>query len=397
MIELRGKHNLAKVFTNNIEETAVGQIIELCNQEFTKDSKIRIMPDTHAGAGCTIGTTMTITDKVVPNMVGVDIGCGMELIKIAEKEINYEKLDEIIRKYIPSGFNVRNNEHKYINNIDFQNLKCLNKLTHLERIKSSIGTLGGGNHFIEVDKDTRDNLYIVIHSGSRNLGKQVAEYYQQLGYDELVNLGGIREELIKKLKAEGREKEISSEMKKIQPPKFNRQLAYVAGENLKDYLNDMQIVQKFATYNRKAMMDEIMKNMKFTKVEQFTTIHNFIDLENMILRKGAISAQRNEKVLIPINMRDGSLICLGKGNPDWNYSAPHGAGRLMSRSKAKEKVTLQEFQESMEGIYTTSVNINTIDESPMAYKPMQEIIDNIDDTVDILDVVKPTYNFKAGD
>jgi len=340
VIELRGKHNLAKVFTNNIEETAVGQIIELCNQEFTKDSKIRIMPDTHAGAGCTIGTTMTITDKVVPNMVGVDIGCGMELIKIAEKEINYEKLDEIIRKYIPSGFNVRNNEHKYINNIDFQSLKCLNKLTHLERIKSSIGTLGGGNHFIEVDKDTRGNLYIVIHSGSRNLGKQVAEYYQQLGYDELVNLGGIRQELIKKLKAEGREKEISSETKKIQPPKFNRQLAYVAGENLKNYLNDMQIVQKFATYNRKAMMDEIMKNMKFTKVEQFTTIHNFIDLENMILRKGAISAQRNEKVLIPINMRDGSLLCLGKGNPDWNYSAPHGAGRLMSRSKAKEKVTL---------------------------------------------------------
>jgi len=397
MIELRGKHNLAKVFTNNIEETAVGQIIELCNQEFTKDSKIRIMPDTHAGAGCTIGTTMTITDKIVPNMVGVDIGCGMELIKIAEKEINYEKLDEIIRKFIPSGFNVRNKEHKYINNIDFQNLKCLNKLNNLDRIKSSIGTLGGGNHFIEVDKDTRDNLYIVIHSGSRNLGKQVAEYYQQLGYDELVNLGGIREELIKKLKSEGREKEISSEMKKIQLPKFNRQLAYVAGENLKNYLNDMQIVQKFATYNRKAMIEEIMKNMSFTKVEQFTTIHNFIDLENMILRKGAISAQRNEKVLIPINMRDGSLICLGKGNPDWNYSAPHGAGRLMSRSKAKEKVALEEFQESMEGIYTTSVNVNTIDESPMAYKPMQEIIDNIEDTVSILDVVKPTYNFKAGD
>jgi len=246
-----------------------------------------------------------------------------------------------------------------------------------------------------VDKDTSGNLYIVIHSGSRNLGKQVAEYYQKLGYDELVNNGEMREGLIKKLKTEGREKEISSEMKKILPPKFNRQLAYVAGENLKNYLNDMQIVQKFATYNRKAMMDEIMKNMKFTKVEQFTTIHNFIDIGNMILRKGAISAQRNEKVLIPINMRDGSLICLGKGNPDWNYSAPHGAGRLMSRTKAKEKVTLDEFKESMEGIYTTSVNINTLDESPMAYKPMQEIIDNIGDTVDILEVVKPTYNFKA--
>jgi tRNA-splicing ligase RtcB len=396
MIELKGKYNIAKVFTDNVEETAQEQIKDLCSQEFTKDSKIRIMPDTHAGAGCTIGTTMTIQDKLVPNMVGVDIGCGMELIKIAEKEINYEKLDEVVRRLIPSGFNVRDAAHEYADNIDFNNLRCLKKV-NLERAKLSVGTLGGGNHFIEVDKDTKGNLYVVVHSGSRNLGLQVAKYYQELGYNELVNLGGIREELIKRLKAEGREKEISSEVKKINIPKFNKQLAYVTGQSLNDYLNDMKIVQRFATYNRKAMMDEIMKNMEFTKVEQFTTIHNYIDIENMILRKGAISAQKNEKVLIPINMRDGSLICLGKGNPDWNYSAPHGAGRLMSRTKTKENVTLEEFQESMEGIYTTSVSEATIDESPMAYKPMQEIIDNIGDTVEILEIIKPTYNFKASD
>jgi tRNA-splicing ligase RtcB len=396
MVELRGKYNTAKVFTDNIEETAVGQIIELCNQEFVRDSKIRIMPDTHAGAGCTIGTTMTISDRVVPNLVGVDIGCGMELIKLNEKEINYEKLDEVIKKFIPSGFNTRDTEHKYAENIDLNNLKCLDKI-NINRAKLSIGTLGGGNHFIEVDKDAEGNFYVVVHSGSRNLGKQVAEHYQQLGYNELVNLSGLKEELIKKLKSEGREKEINEEVKKIQVPKFNRQLAYVMGQTFKNYLNDMKIVQTFATYNRKAMIDEIMKNMQFTRVEQFTTIHNFIDLEDMILRKGAISAKKNEKVLIPINMRDGSLICLGKGNPDWNYSAPHGAGRLMSRSKAKEKVTLEEFQDSMTGIYTTSVNNSTIDESPMAYKPMDEIIGNIHDAVDILDIIKPTYNFKAGE
>lgn len=394
MIELKGKYNIAKVFTDNVEKTAVGQIIELCNQEFTKDSRIRIMPDTHAGAGCTIGTTMTIQDKIVPNLVGVDIGCGMELIKIAEKEIDYEKLDKVIRKFIPSGFNVRSREHKYVANINFQNVKCLNKI-NLERAKLSIGTLGGGNHFIEVDKDIDGNLYIVVHSGSRNLGKQVAEYYQEQGYKELITVKEEKDKLIQKLKSQGREKEIQIELKKIKIPKINRQLAYVTGQNFKDYLNDMRIVQKFATYNRKAMADEIMENMGFTKIEQFTTIHNYIDLDNMILRKGAISAQKGEKVLIPINMRDGSLICIGKGNPDWNYSAPHGAGRLMSRSKAKENVTLEEFEESMKGIYTTSVNISTIDESPMAYKPMQEIIDNIGGTVGISNIIKPTYNFKA--
>lgn len=394
MIELKGKFNIAKVYTDNIESEAVKQIIELCNQEFCKDSIIRIMPDTHAGAGCTIGTTMTIKDKVVPNLVGVDIGCGMELIKIKEKEIDFAKLDKIIRTYIPSGFDIRENEHRYAQKLNFGNLKCLKNI-NLQRAKLSIGTLGGGNHFLELNQDKKGDIYFVVHSGSRNLGKQVAEFYQETAYKKLIDVRREKKSIIKKLKNEGREKDIANELKKIVSPKISKQLAYVQGEDFHDYINDMKIVQKFATLNRKAMVDEIVNRMNFTVIEQFTTIHNYIDTQNMILRKGSISAQNNEKVLIPINMRDGSLICIGKGNPDWNYSAPHGAGRLMSRSKAKEKVSIEEFKKSMKHIWTTSVNENTIDESPMVYKSMDEIIRNIKDTVEILDNIKPLYNFKA--
>jgi tRNA-splicing ligase RtcB len=396
MIELIGKHNTAKVFTDNVETTAQAQIIELCNQEFIKDSKIRIMPDTHAGAGCVIGTTMTIQDKVIPNLVGVDIGCGMEVVEILNTEIDLEKLDKVIYEYIPSGFEIRKTEHKYVDKIDFNSLKC-KKHVNLDRAKLSIGTLGGGNHFIEVNKDDSGTTYLVIHSGSRNLGKQVAEYYQELGYSELSNIQNLIKETVLKLKKEGRQKEIETEIKKIKPPSFNKQLAYVEGENFRNYLHDMDIVQRFAVMNRKAMINEILKQMNLLTSNQFTTIHNYIDMKTKILRKGSVSAQEGERLIIPINMRDGSLICVGKGNPDWNYSAPHGAGRLMSRSKAKELVTMDEYKESMKGIYTTSVNQSTIDESPMAYKPMQEIIDNVQDTVEILKVIKPIYNFKAGE
>lgn len=396
MIELKGKYNTAKVFTDNVESTAQAQIIELCNQEFVKDSKIRIMPDTHAGAGCVIGTTMTIQDKIVPNLVGVDIGCGMEVIEIKDTTINLEKLDKVIYDYIPSGFNIRKSEHEYVKNIDLSKLKCL-KHVNIERAKLSIGTLGGGNHFIEVNKDDNDKLYLVIHSGSRNIGKQVAEYYQDLGYKELVNLSNQRIDLINKLKAEGREQDIQQEVKQLSVPKFPKALAYVQSENFKNYLHDMNIVQEFATLNRKVMAIEILRHMNLLTSDGFTTIHNYIDIDNMILRKGSVSAQKGEKLIIPINMRDGSLICIGKGNEDWNYSAPHGAGRLMSRSMAKELVSMDEYKESMDGIYTTSVNKSTIDESPMAYKPMQEIIDNVHDTVDIVSIIKPIYNFKAGE
>lgn len=398
MIELRGKYNSTKVFTDNIEQTAVDQIIELCNQEFLKDSKVRIMPDCHAGAGCTIGTTMTIKDKVVPNLVGVDIGCGVGVVKISNKDIDFAKLDKVIRKYIPFGQEVRKSSHKNANQFESNliKLKCFNNI-NFNRAVLAIGTLGGGNHFIEMNKDLNDNLYLVVHTGSRYLGKQVAKYYQDLAYKSLLDKKLNKKEIIDKLKKEGREKEIERELNNIKTNdiKINKELAYVEGINFNNYINDMKITQKFSSLNRKTIIDIIVEKMNFDVVESFETIHNYIDIENMILRKGSISARLGEKVIIPINMADGSLICIGKGNEDWNYSAPHGAGRLMSRGKAKELVTIDEFQERMKGIWSTSVTQNTIDESPMAYKNIEEIITNIEDTVEIVDIIKPLYNFKA--
>lgn len=396
MLKIRGKYNEAIVYTNTIEEEAYKQILELCNQEAFKDSVIRIMPDTHAGVGCTIGTTMTITDKVVPNLVGVDIGCGMEVIRIEQKDLDLAELDAVIRNFIPSGQNIREERHKYADLIEFDDLKCKNHI-NLDRAILSVGTLGGGNHFIEANKDEEGNIYIVVHSGSRYLGKQVAEYYQNVAYKELTSLKEEKQRIIEKLKKEGREREIQSELEKLKVPKIKRDLAYLKGKSFDDYIHDMKIVQKYAVWNRKAIMDEIIQKLKLTIVEQFTTIHNYIDTENMILRKGAISAQCGERVIIPINMRDGSIIAVGKGNPEWNYSAPHGAGRLMSRSKAKELISLDEFKEAMKGIYSSTVNESTIDEAPMAYKPMEEIIENIQDTVSIEKIIKPIYNFKAAE
>ncbi len=398
MIELRGKYNTAKVFTDNVEATAISQIIDLCNQEFVQDSTIRIMPDTHAGAGCTIGTTMTIKDKIVPNLVGVDIGCGMETIQLMEKDIDLQLLDLVIRQYIPSGFNIRSrsDEHRFAKMIKLSELKCKDAVD-INRALCSVGTLGGGNHFIEVNKDDEGNLYLVVHSGSRHLGKQVAEYYQELGYKELIQLNDQKQAIVNEYKRTGREHEIQQALKSLTPHKIHKPLAYVQGTTYQDYLHDMKIVQQYATLNRAAIIEEIAYRMDLLSVNKFTTIHNYIDTTNMILRKGAVSTQKGERVLIPINMRDGSLICIGKGNPDWNYSAPHGAGRLISRGKAKELVSMEEYKKSMEGIFTTSVHQGTLDEAPMAYKPMQEIIDNIQDTVDIVKIIKPVYNFKAGE
>lgn len=394
MLQVKGKYNEAIIYTDCVEEETLKQIIELCNQEAFKDSKIRIMPDTHAGVGCTIGTTMTIKDKVVPNLVGVDIGCGMEVAIIKEKKINLEKLDKIIHDFIPVGQKIRKKEHHYIEMVNLDELQCKNNI-NIDRARLSIGTLGGGNHFIEVDKDSDDNLYIVVHSGSRYLGKQVAEYYQEVAYKELTSLRKEKQRIVEKLKAEGRQREIQSELEKLKPPKIKKDLACLKGSSFDAYIHDMKIVQLYATYNRKAIIDEIINKMNLTVVDQFTTIHNYIDLENMILRKGAISAQKGERVIIPINMRDGSIIAVGKGNPDWNYSAPHGAGRIMSRSKAKELLKLNDFIESMKGIYSTTINEYTIDEAPMVYKPIEQIINNIQETVYITKIIKPIYNFKA--
>ena len=399
MIELKGKYNEAKIFTDVVDEASISQVLLLLNQEFVSGSKIRLMPDIHAGAGCTIGTTMTITDKVVPNLVGVDIGCGMETIKIKETHIELQKLDKLIYEKIPSGFNIREKTHRYFDEINLEDLFCY-KYIDPRRAEKSLGTLGGGNHFIEANKDDDGNIYIVVHSGSRHLGLEVANYYQEEGYKSLN--GSAKKDidnLIADLKAQGREREIQKGiimLKNTKRTNIPRQLAYVSDEQFDQYIHDMKIVQKYAELNRQAMMDEIVKGMKVHIIEQFTTIHNYIDTEAMILRKGAVSARKGEKLLIPINMRDGSLICIGKGNDDWNQSAPHGAGRLMSRSVAKESFTVSEFKSQMNGIYTTSVNKDTLDECPMVYKSMDDIVNNIGDTVDIVEIIKPIYNFKAG-
>ncbi|MBQ1904322.1 MAG: RtcB family protein [Ruminococcus sp.] len=400
MIGLNGKYNSATVYTDLIDQGAVAQIIELCDQPMSEGARIRIMPDVHAGAGCTIGTTMTITDKVVPNIVGVDIGCGMETVKLKEKHIELQKLDKLIYEKIPSGFAVRQKVHRYAEKIDLTELYCYDRI-NADRALASIGTLGGGNHFIEADKGEDGSIYIVIHSGSRHLGVETAKYYQKEAYRRL-NKCSDKEvsELIGRLKAEGRQKQIKAELKKLENTKTTsvpKHLAYCEGELFEQYIHDMKIVQQFAMLNRQAMMDEIIKGMHLHVTEQFTTIHNYIDTDNMILRKGAVSAQAGEKLLIPINMRDGSLICIGKGNPEWNYSAPHGAGRLYSRSQAKQSFTVSEFKKQMQGIYTTSVNEQTLDECPMAYKSFDDIADNIGDTADIIEVIKPIYNFKAGE
>lgn len=399
---IEGKYNIAKVYTEVVEETAFEQIRTLCNQEFVKDSKIRIMPDVHAGAGCTIGTTMTLKDCVVPNLVGVDIGCGMETIQIKNSHIELQKLDKLIYEKIPSGFNIRSSVHKYNDEIDLNMLRCKREgRINLDRAVKSLGTLGGGNHFIEADKDEEGNIFIVIHSGSRHLGLEVANYYQELAYKSLNgNTADDINQLIINCKTAGREKEIQrgiDDLKAQVRTETPKSLAYLAGPLMEDYIHDMKIVQRFALLNRKAMMDEIIRGLKLKVEDEFTTIHNYIDTEAMILRKGAVSAKKGERLLIPINMRDGSLICIGKGNEDWNNSAPHGAGRLMSRIKAKSTFTVSEFKKQMKGIYTTSVNSDTLDECPMAYKDMEDIVKNIGDTAEIIKIIKPIYNFKAGD
>jgi RNA-splicing ligase RtcB len=381
------------------------QIENLCAQSFVEGSKIRLMPDVHAGAGCTIGTTKTITDKIVPNLVGVDIGCGMETIVInndtkESKDFDPVRLDEIIHSEIPNGMNIRDNEHEFINKIDFSKIRCL--AINKSYAQKSLGTLGGGNHFIEANKDDKNNLYIVIHSGSRHLGKEIAEYYQEQAWYQLNGNRKIDiDNIISKLKAEGREKEIQDTVKQIRSQittSIPKELAYVSGGLFDDYINDMKITQYFALINRKAMMYTILKGLNIQnegQFEQFSTIHNYIDTESMILRKGAVSAKKGEKLIVPINMRDGSIICEGLGNPDWNYSSPHGAGRVMSRKKAFMTLKMEDYKKEMEGIYSTSVNEQTIDESPMAYKTMDNIVTNMEQTAKILNIIKPIYNFKS--
>ena len=400
MIEIKGQYNTAFCYTPALEPTAAAQIRIVCDQDVFAGCKIRIMPDVHAGKGCTIGTTMTIRDKIVPGMVGVDIGCGMETVRLAEKEIDFAALDALIRKEIPCGQNIRREEHPLNYEINLYQLRCAPYVS-IERAKRSIGTLGGGNHFIEVDRGENGDLYLVVHSGSRHLGTQVCKYYQDQG--RFAMWGGARhqiDELIAAYRAAGRWQEIQTavnELRREHPISIPRDLAYVEGKLFDDYIHDMRITQYFAVLNRKAMTDVILRGMGLTKVEEFTTIHNYIDTEKMILRKGSVSAEAREKLLIPINMRDGSLICIGKGNEEWNCSAPHGAGRIMSRKQAFDQLSMDEYAAEMEGIWSSCVVSDTLDESPMAYKPIDEIVSEIGPTADIVERIRQVYNFKAAE
>lgn len=365
MIEISGTYNTAVVYTDTIESAAAGQIQKLVEQPFTKGSRIRIMPDVHAGAGCTIGTTMTITDKIVPNLVGVDIGCGMETVELKDKRLNLPELDSFIHRTIPGGFQIRKTPHKYVANIRLEELYCKDAVFQ-SRGELSLGTLGGGNHFIEVDKAEDSTLYLVVHSGSRNAGLQVAKYYQEKAYAQQKENDAIPYEL-----------------------------AYCEGELMEQYLHDMQIMQEFADWNRRAIIDTILSGCHIKEESRFTTIHNYIDIPNRILRKGAVSAQAGEMLLIPINMRDGALICVGKGNAEWNFSAPHGSGRLMSRCEAKQTFSVGAYKKEMAGIFSTTVTNKTLDECPMAYKSKEEILQQITPTAEVLREIRPIYNFKA--
>ena len=402
MFEIKGKMNTAICYAKVVEDEAIEQIRRMCDYALTEGSRIRIMPDVHSGKGCTIGTTMTIVDKACPNIVGVDIGCGMYTLKLSAKELNFEKIDEACH-YIPSGMNTWEGRRE---RFDLTALRCYRSLRDSKRLERSLGTLGGGNHFIEVDKASDGTFYLVIHSGSRNLGKQVAEIYQQLAIDLHAGKEEYfkkRDEIIRTYKEEGRRAEIQTALAELKNEfeakalLIPEDICWLYGSFLEDYLHDVEICQRFAKRSREIMAEVILERTGMDALEGFHTIHNYIDTEEKILRKGAIAAHDGEKVLIPINMRDGSVLAVGKGNPEWNYSAPHGAGRIMSRTKAKETLDMETYKTAMVGIYTTSVNEKTLDEAPMAYKSLEDIIDVIKESVDIVDIMKPVYNFKASD
>ena len=400
MFEIKGKINTAICYAKVVEKEAVEQIRRMCDYEFAAKSKIRIMPDVHAGKGCTVGTTMTVVDKVVPNIVGVDIGCGMYTVYLGKTEIDFEKLDTAAH-FVPSGKRVWESRRE---RFDLMSLRCYRSLKNTKRLERSLGTLGGGNHFIEVNQAKDGTKYLVIHTGSRNLGKQVAELYQRLAID--LNKGKEtyfqkRDAIIQEYKETGRKKEIQAALQAIswdqKETNIPEDLCFLYGTYFADYLHDVEICQQFTKRNREIIAEVLLERTGLTAVDAFHTIHNYIDTNEMILRKGAISAHKGEKVLIPLNMRDGSILAIGKGNPEWNQSAPHGAGRLMSRRKAKETLNMDEYHHEMQGVYTTSVNPSTLDEAPMAYKALEDIVAVIDDTIEIIEIIKPIYNFKASD
>ena len=398
---IRGKINSAVCYASVIEDEAVEQIRRMCDHDLTAGSRIRIMPDVHAGKGCTIGTTMTVTDRIVPNIVGVDIGCGMYTVNLGKADLDFEKLDAAAHR-VPSGMQVWDRVQE---SFDLGELRCSALLKNTDRLRLSLGTLGGGNHFIEADVSGDGTKYLVIHSGSRNLGKQVAEIYQREAIRQCRGNEDHfqkRMRLITELREQGRSREISGALRELEREAGTNQsiledLCYLRGTAFRDYLHDVEICQRFARRNREIMAAVILDYAGLRSQDAFHTVHNYIDTGEMILRKGAIAAHEGERVLIPVNMRDGSILATGRGNPEWNFSAPHGAGRIMSRTSAKKKLSLEEYRKAMAGVYSTSVNEDTLDEAPMAYKSLRDITGNATETIDIIEVLRPVYNFKASE
>jgi len=392
---IKGKYAEAKIFIDHTEPGLIEQVQRVLDNLISDGQKIRIMPDCHVGSGICIGFTTIITDKVVPYFVGSDIGCGMLVQKLEDKDIDLEKLDNIIHKNVPSGFSLHNKPHRWANDTRISELRCKDKLPNINKFPLAVGTLGSGNHFIELNKDDEGNYYLVIHTGSRNLGKQVADYYQNEAYMQMKSKVNNISEIIAQLQHLGREQEIESTLKSLPKVEIDKNLAYCEGKLMEDYLYDMRIAQEYARLNRKAIADTIQCGMKWNILEEFETVHNYIDLDAMILRKGAVSAKKGEILIVPMNMAWGSVIAIGKGNPDWNESCAHGSGRKMSRKKAKESVSMDAYRNSMNGIYTTCVDKSTIDESPMAYKNPEEVLENLKDTIEVVNRIVPVYNFKA--
>ena len=379
MFEIRGKYNTAIVYAGRTDQESVAQVMTMCNTPYLADSRIRMMPDMHAAEGCTVGTSMTISDRANPAWVGGDIGCGMQVYKLQEREIDLAALDSIIRTEIPSGAAIFPTENKAVRALKLNELICYEWIRH-KTVDASLGTLGGGNHFIEVDRDTNGALYLVIHSGSRRLGRDVATYWQN---EAFCQTNGFDPKLFARKKVD------------ISKASVRKGVSWLEGDALEGYLHDMNKAVRYAVRSRELMGETILSALNLHVDEAFATIHNYIDTEHGVLRKGAVSAQKGERLIIPINMRDGSLICIGKGNPEWNCTAPHGAGRMMTRSQAKQEITIEEYRAAMAGIYTTSVSESTLDESPMAYRGIDEILDVIDDTADVAELLTPVYNFKA--
>lgn len=381
MFEISGKYNKAKIYATTVDNASYAQVLRMCNMEKLQSSSIAMMPDMHAAEGCTVGTSMTIDEYVNPSFVGGDIGCGMEVFRLSDSVVDFPTLDRCIREKIPSGASIHERSVFDGHDVPLESLHCYDYIRH-ETVLRSFGTLGGGNHFIEMAKGTDDKLYLIIHSGSRRLGRDVAEYYQ---LEAFFQQHGIDSQ-------EARRKKIrAADIKST----IHQDECFLSGINLEKYLHDMDIAVTYAQKSRAHMGEVIINTLGLTVEEHFATIHNYIDTRARVLRKGAVSAQNGEKLLIPINMRDGSLLCVGKGNPEWNFTAPHGSGRVMKRSEAKESITIEEYQKEMEGIFTTSVGESTLDESPMAYRRIDEILDAIDPTAEVIDILTPVYNFKA--